>query len=131
VFERPPVIGRSAASASQEHAVDFSSSYDINSHSNVCIEAIALNDEMFNTHGRFEEQVLDVVDFGRRFTLGVHAKSSPAEVRCRGRPHGVAAPFSMLQERNRSCYRIASVHILGAIKIALPWMCRRISAGTK
>lgn len=54
--------------------VDFSSSYDINSHSNVCFEAIGLNDEMFNTHGRFKEQVLDVVDFGRRFTLGVDPK---------------------------------------------------------
>jgi hypothetical protein len=54
--------------------VDFSSSYDINSHCNVCFEAFNFNDETFNTHGRLEEQVLDVVDFGRRFTLGVHAK---------------------------------------------------------
>jgi hypothetical protein len=53
---------------------DFSSSYDINSHFNVWFEALNLNDETFNTHGRFKEQVLDVVDFGRRFTLGVHAK---------------------------------------------------------
>jgi len=60
VFERPPIIGRSAASPSQEHAVDFSSSYDIYNH--------------LSTHGRFKEQVLDLVDFGRRFTLGVHAK---------------------------------------------------------
>jgi hypothetical protein len=29
---------------------------------------------MFNTHGKFREQVLDVVDFGRRFTLGVDPK---------------------------------------------------------
>jgi iron complex outermembrane recepter protein len=54
--------------------VDFSSSYDSNSHCNVYFEAINLNDETFNTHGRFKEQVLDVVDFGRRFTLGVYAK---------------------------------------------------------
>jgi hypothetical protein len=40
--------------------VDFSSSYDINSH--------------LSTHGRFKEQVLDLVAFGRRFTPGVHAK---------------------------------------------------------
>ena len=59
--------------------VDFSSRYDINSH--------------FSIHGRFKEQVLDGVDCGRRFPLGVHAKWQPAEVRCRGRPHGVAAPF--------------------------------------
>jgi iron complex outermembrane recepter protein len=54
--------------------VDFSSSYDSNSHCNVYFEAINLTDETFNTHGRFKEQVLDVVDFGRRSTLGVHAK---------------------------------------------------------
>jgi iron complex outermembrane receptor protein len=54
--------------------VDFSSSYDINSHFNVCFEALNLNSGTFSTHGRFKEQVLDGVDFGRRFTLGVHAK---------------------------------------------------------
>jgi hypothetical protein len=54
--------------------VDFSSSYDINSHFNVCFEALSLNDGTFNTHGRFKEQVLDVVEFGRRFALGVNAK---------------------------------------------------------
>jgi iron complex outermembrane recepter protein len=54
--------------------VDFSSSYDINNHFNVYFEAINLNDSTFSTHGRFKDQVLDVVDFGRRFTLGVHAK---------------------------------------------------------
>ena len=40
--------------------MDFSSSYDSNSH--------------FNTHGKLGEQVPDVVDFGRRSTLGVHSK---------------------------------------------------------
>ena len=44
--------------------MDFSSSDDSNSHFNVYFEALGLNDEMFNTHGRFKEQVLDVVDFG-------------------------------------------------------------------
>ena len=28
----------------------------------------------YGTHGRFKEQVLDVVDYGRRFTVGVHFK---------------------------------------------------------
>jgi hypothetical protein len=58
--------------------VDFNSSYDINSHFNVCFAAINLtinlNSGTFSTHGRFKEQVLDRVDFGRRFTLGVDAK---------------------------------------------------------
>ena len=43
---------------------DFSSSYDSNSHYDVYFGAINLTDETFNTHGRLEEQVLDVVDFG-------------------------------------------------------------------
>ncbi len=54
--------------------VDFSTSYDINSHFNVYFEALNLNDSTFSTHGRFKEQLLDAVDFGRTFTLGVHAK---------------------------------------------------------
>jgi iron complex outermembrane recepter protein len=43
---------------------DFSSSYDSNSQYDVYFGAINLTDETFNTHGRFKEQVLDVVDFG-------------------------------------------------------------------
>jgi len=31
-----------------------------------------LNNATYSTHGRFSEQVLDVVDYGRRFTLGFH-----------------------------------------------------------
>jgi len=45
--------------------VDFSSSYDINSHFNVYFEALNLKNETFGTQGRFKERALDVVDFGR------------------------------------------------------------------
>jgi iron complex outermembrane receptor protein len=54
--------------------VDFSTSYQINKHFSVYFTAINLTDQVYSTHGRFTEQVLDVVDTGRQFTLGVHAK---------------------------------------------------------
>jgi iron complex outermembrane receptor protein len=54
--------------------VDFSASYQINRHFNVYFTALNLTDQAYSTHGRFSEQVLDVVDTGRQFTLGIHAK---------------------------------------------------------
>ncbi len=54
--------------------VDFSTSYDFNSHLSVYFEGLNLTDETYSTHGRFKEQILDVVDTGRMFTLGVRAK---------------------------------------------------------
>jgi iron complex outermembrane receptor protein len=52
--------------------IDFSTSYDITSQLNVYFSAQNLNDSTYSTHGRYSEQLLDVVDFGRRFTLGLH-----------------------------------------------------------
>jgi iron complex outermembrane receptor protein len=54
--------------------VDLSTSYDINRHLNVYVEALNLTDDVFATRGRFSEQILDVVDTGRSYTVGVHAK---------------------------------------------------------
>ena len=54
--------------------LDFSSQYDINSHLNVFFEAINLTDNVYHTVGRFENQTLNVVDYGRSFTFGVRAK---------------------------------------------------------
>jgi iron complex outermembrane recepter protein len=54
--------------------VDFSTSYQINRHFNVYFTALNLTDQIYSTHGRFSEQILDVVDTGRQFTLGIHAK---------------------------------------------------------
>src|SRR5580692_5621257 len=54
--------------------VDFSASYQINRHFNVYFTALNLTDQIYSTHGRFAEQTLDVVDTGRQFTLGIHAK---------------------------------------------------------
>jgi TonB-dependent receptor len=54
--------------------VDFSTSYQINRHFNIYFTALNLTDQVYSTHGRYSEQVLDVVDTGRQFTLGIHAK---------------------------------------------------------
>jgi len=52
--------------------VDFSSSYDVNKHLNVFFEALNLNGAVLATHGRYDNQLLDVFKYGRRFTVGVH-----------------------------------------------------------
>ena len=54
--------------------LDFSTSYQINRHLNVYFTALNLTNQVYSTHGRFSEQILDVVETGRQFTLGVHAK---------------------------------------------------------
>jgi TonB-dependent receptor len=50
--------------------VDFSTSYDINPHVSVFFEALNLTNDTYSTHGRYKNQLLDVVDFGRKLTLG-------------------------------------------------------------
>jgi iron complex outermembrane recepter protein len=52
--------------------VDLSASYDITKNFDVYFEGLNLNDSTFSTHGRFPEQVLDVIAFGPRYTVGVH-----------------------------------------------------------
>ena len=52
--------------------IDFSTSYAIAPSLDVYFSALNLNDATFSTHGRFSEQLLDAVDYGRRFTLGFH-----------------------------------------------------------
>jgi iron complex outermembrane recepter protein len=54
--------------------LDFSTPSDINSHFNVFFEAINLTDNVYHTRGRFSNQTLNVVDYGRSFTVGVRAK---------------------------------------------------------
>jgi iron complex outermembrane recepter protein len=54
--------------------VDFSSSYDINNHLSVFMEALNLNDSEYHTRGRFSNQLLNVSDYGRSYTVGVRAK---------------------------------------------------------
>ncbi|HEY3729864.1 MAG TPA: TonB-dependent receptor [Steroidobacteraceae bacterium] len=52
--------------------VDFSTSYDIGKHFDVFLEGQNVNNSTYSTHGRFPEQVLDVIDYGSRYTLGAH-----------------------------------------------------------
>ena len=54
--------------------LDFSSSYDIGSHMSVFFEALNLTDNIYHTRGRYDNQTLNVVEYGRQFTFGVRAK---------------------------------------------------------
>jgi len=54
--------------------VDFSTSYEINRNLSVFFEALNLTDAQLVTHGRFDNQILNVIDYGRSFTLGARAK---------------------------------------------------------
>jgi TonB-dependent receptor len=54
--------------------VDFSTSYQLTSYLNVYFEALNLTDQIYETHGRYSNQILDQVDTGRRFNLGARFK---------------------------------------------------------
>jgi TonB-dependent receptor len=54
--------------------VDFSTSYDFNEHLSVFFEGLNLTGETYSTHGRFDEQILDVIDTGSRYTVGVRGR---------------------------------------------------------
>ena len=53
-------------------SLDLSSRYDLTDRITAYLEVSNLLDATFSTRGRFPEQVLDVVAYGRRFTLGLH-----------------------------------------------------------
>jgi TonB-dependent receptor len=55
--------------------IDVSTSYAITREFGVYFSALNLNDATYSTHGRFPEQLLDVVDYGRRLTFGFRFKS--------------------------------------------------------
>jgi iron complex outermembrane receptor protein len=52
--------------------VDLSTSYDITPNISVFGEITNVNNAQQSTHGRFKNQLLDVYDYGRRFTFGAH-----------------------------------------------------------
>ncbi|HEV2271050.1 MAG TPA: TonB-dependent receptor [Steroidobacteraceae bacterium] len=54
--------------------VDFSTQYDVTSHLSAYFEALNLTDTVFHEYGRFSNQTLNLVDYGRSFTFGVRAK---------------------------------------------------------
>ena len=54
----------------QSFQVDLTSSYDVTKDFSIFGEILNLNNNKQSTHGRFKNQLLDVFDYGRRFTLG-------------------------------------------------------------
>jgi len=54
--------------------LDFSTSYEVDKHVSVFFEALNLTDSIYHTSGRFDNQTLGLVDYGRTFTFGVRAK---------------------------------------------------------
>ncbi len=54
--------------------LDFSTQYDLTKHVQVYFDAINLTDSIYHTYGRFEDQTLNLVNYGRNFSLGVRAK---------------------------------------------------------
>jgi TonB-dependent receptor len=50
--------------------IDASASYDITRQITVFLEGTNLNNSTYSTHGRFDNQVLDVWSYGRRVTVG-------------------------------------------------------------
>lgn len=50
--------------------IDISTSYQVTDQLNVFFEALNVTDETLSTHGRFDNQLLDVFAYGRRYTLG-------------------------------------------------------------
>jgi iron complex outermembrane recepter protein len=54
--------------------IDFSTSYDVTPELTVNFAALNITDATYSTRGRFADQPLDIVDYGRRFTLGFRFK---------------------------------------------------------
>lgn len=54
--------------------VDFSAQYDISKNLNAFFKALNLSNSEIVEHGRFDNQILNVQDFGRTFTLGLRVK---------------------------------------------------------
>lgn len=55
-------------------SLDLSARYDLTDNITAYAEALNLPDAIYSTRGRFPEQVLDIVSYGRRFTVGLHYK---------------------------------------------------------
>lgn len=54
--------------------IDLSASYQITENINVFGEALNITNETMSTHGRYNNQLLDVYGYGRRFTAGLRIK---------------------------------------------------------
>ncbi len=54
--------------------IDFSTSYQITDQINIYAEALNITGETQSTHGRFDNQLLDVFNYGRRYSLGARVR---------------------------------------------------------
>ncbi|HEU4486973.1 MAG TPA: TonB-dependent receptor [Povalibacter sp.] len=54
--------------------IDLSTSYQFTDQLNVFFEAINVTNETLSTHGRYDNQLLDVFAYGRRYALGLRFK---------------------------------------------------------
>jgi TonB-dependent receptor len=54
--------------------VDFSVQYDVTDKLNLFFKALNLSNSEIVEHGRFDNQILNIQDYGRTFTMGVRAK---------------------------------------------------------
>ena len=63
-------FGAEPVFVNQQLQVDASASYDITKQVTVFGEVTNINNSTYSTHGRFDNQVLDVWSYGRRFTFG-------------------------------------------------------------
>ena len=50
--------------------IDVFTSYNITEQFNVYFEALNVTNETLSTHGRFDNQMLDVWAYGRRYAIG-------------------------------------------------------------
>jgi iron complex outermembrane receptor protein len=64
-------FGAEPTFVNQSFQIDLTTSYDINKHFSVFGEALNINNNQQSTHGRFDNQLLDVFDYGRRYTAGI------------------------------------------------------------
>jgi iron complex outermembrane recepter protein len=54
--------------------LDMSAQYDIDSHMSVFFQATNLTDAIYHSYGRFSNQTLNLINYGRDFSVGVRAK---------------------------------------------------------
>lgn len=65
------LFGAEPIFVNQSTQIDLSTSYEITKQFTVFAEALNLNNATYSTHGRFDNQLLEVFRYGRRFTAGV------------------------------------------------------------
>lgn len=63
-------FGAEPTFVNESFQIDLTASFDITKNLSVFGEALNINNNQQSTHGRYANQLLDVFDYGRRYTLG-------------------------------------------------------------